>query len=140
VNVFFDVDHTIIDADHRLRPGVREAFERLRADGHDVYLWSGIGARWEIVRTHGLEQTVRGCFEKPLYQPERMLDPLGITIHPDYVVDDHPHLVAVFGGTVVSRYSAESEGDQEMARVLVEIERAAASAERPVAMKTTPVP
>ena len=119
------MDHTIVDADHRLRPGVREVFERLRADGHDVYLWSGIGARWEIVRAHGLQHIVRGCYEKPLYQPERMLEPLGITIHPDFVVDDHPDLVAVFGGSVVSRYTTEDEADEEMARVLDEIQHVA---------------
>ncbi|MGI8552223.1 MAG: hypothetical protein ACR2PL_15780 [Dehalococcoidia bacterium] len=29
MNMYFDVDHTIIDSDNRLRPGVRALFERL---------------------------------------------------------------------------------------------------------------
>jgi hypothetical protein len=125
VNIFFDVDHTIIAYDdHVLRPGVRELFERLRADGHTIYLWSGIGARWEIVRAHRLEDLVAGCFDKPLYQHEAMLAPLGITMRPDFVVDDHPHLVAVFGGCVVSAYRSADPNDREMARVYREVERA----------------
>jgi phosphoglycolate phosphatase-like HAD superfamily hydrolase len=125
-NIFFDVDHTIIDSDNRLRPGVRELFERLRADGHRVFLWSGIGARWEIVERYALGELVSGCFEKPLYQYERMLGPLGIVDRPDFVVDDHPHLVHAFGGCVVARYLTADAGDTEMERVYREIERAAA--------------
>jgi hypothetical protein len=117
VNVFFDVDCTIVDADERLRPGVRELFEDLHAAGHAIYLWSGLGARWEIVRAHGLDALVRACFTKPLYQYERMLAPLGIDIHPDWVVDDHPHLVAAFGGSVVAPYTGPNEHDAEMERV-----------------------
>ena len=41
----FDVDHTIIDSDNRLRADVTELFQRLRAEGHTLYLWSGIGPR-----------------------------------------------------------------------------------------------
>ena len=43
---------------------MRELFERLRADGHTVYLWSGIGACDDIVRANGLEELVAGCYEK----------------------------------------------------------------------------
>lgn len=130
MNVFFDVDHTIIDSDNRLRPGVREAFARLRASGHTVYLWSGIGVRWEIVRQHALEELVAGCFEKPLYQYEAMLAPLGIDVRPDYVVDDHPHLVHAFGGCVVSPYRRANPADAEMLRVCRAIEVEAARRER----------
>lgn len=126
MNIFFDVDHTLIDSDNRLRPGVRELFERLRADGHTIYLWSGIGARWEVVRAYGLDDLVAGCFEKPLYQYEAMLAPLGIHVRPDFVVDDHPHLVHAFGGCVVKPYRTPDEKDVEMERVYREVERAAA--------------
>ena len=104
MNVFFDVDHTIIDADDGLRPGVRELFARLRDEGHRVYLWSGLGARWEVVERHGLGELVSNCFPKPLYAYERMLAPLGIDVRPEFAVDDHPHLVHAFGGCVVTRY------------------------------------
>jgi phosphoglycolate phosphatase-like HAD superfamily hydrolase len=126
MHIFFDVDHTIIDSDNRLRPGVRELFERLQGDGHSVYLWSGIGVRTEIVEAYGLGALVVGCYDKPLYQYERMLAPLGIPVRPDFVVDDHPHLVHAFGGCVVSRYLAPDPADREMERVYAEIGRAAA--------------
>lgn len=122
MNIFFDVDHTIIDSDNGLRPGVRELFERLRKDGHAIYLWSGIGQRWEVVERHGLADVVAGCFDKPLYHYEAMLEPLGINVRPDYVVDDHPHLVHFFGGCLVNRYLLPNPQDVEMTRVLTEIE------------------
>jgi hypothetical protein len=137
VNVFFDVDHTIVDADERLRPGVRELFEDLRAAGHEIYLWSGLGARWEIVRAHRLNGLVRACFVKPLYQYERMLEPLGIRVRPDYVVDDHPHLVAAFGGSVVAPYTGAREPDGEMERVGNAIRHAARTRAPETAATTT---
>lgn len=130
MNIFFDVDHTIIDGDNRLRPGVRALFERLRADGHTIYLWSGIGIRREIVEAHGLENLVADCYDKPLYHHEAMLEPLGIRVRPDYVVDDHPHLVTIFGGSTVAAYRRPNPADREMERVYQEIARAAARRER----------
>lgn len=126
MHIFFDVDHTIIDSDGALRPGVRELFTRLVADGHQVYLWSGIGVRTEVIEEHDLHHLISGCYEKPLYQHEAMLVPLGIPVRPDFAVDDHPHLVATFGGCVVRRYLRADPADREMERVAVEIERIAA--------------
>jgi hypothetical protein len=54
-----------------------------------------------------------------------MLAPLGIAVRPDYVVDDHPHLVHHFGGLVVSRYLKQDLADTEMERVYAEISRIA---------------
>lgn len=121
VNIYFDTDHTIIDTFNGLRPGVRELFGELREAGHIVYLWSGIGKRWEIVEKHALEHLVYDCLEKPLMHYERMLAPLGITARPEFVVDDHPHLVAHFGGIVVARYLTANAADREMWRVGEEI-------------------
>jgi len=126
VHIFFDVDHTIIDNDDGLRPGVRDVFRHLREAGHSIYLWSGLGSRWEIVHAHGLEGWVVGCFDKPLYHYEAMLGPLGIPVRPDFVVDDHPHLVHAFGGCHVAPYRTANPADTEMARVLHEVERAEA--------------
>ncbi len=117
MNVFFDVDQTIIDTQNGLRPGVIELFTRLRAEGHVIYLWSGIGKRWEIVERYALAEFVADCFEKPLMQYERLLGPLGITVRPDFVVDDHPHLVHHFGGFTVKRYLRADAHDTEMGRV-----------------------
>jgi phosphoglycolate phosphatase-like HAD superfamily hydrolase len=126
MNIFFDVDHTLIDLRDRLRPGVRKLFARLHRDGHAIYLWSGLGKRWEIVERYRLRRFVTDCYDKPLYQYERMLAPLGIGVRPDYVVDDHPHLVHHFGGLVVSRYLEEDLADTEMDRAYAEISRVTA--------------
>ena len=117
MNIYFDVDQTIIDSSNGLRPGVIELFSRLRGDGHTLYLWSGLGPRWEIVERYALGELVSGCFEKPLMQYERLLEPLGITVRPDYVVDDHPHLVHHFGGYTVKRYLRADPADREMDHV-----------------------
>jgi hypothetical protein len=117
LNVFFDVDFTLIDADGALRPGVTECFTELRRAGHRIFLWSGLGARWEVVRQHALEPWVEDCFIKPLYAHRRMLDPLGISMAPEFVVDDHPDLVQIFGGCVVGPYRRVDPDDREMWRV-----------------------
>lgn len=121
MNIFFDVDHTLIDSGNRLRPGVRELFERLTAEGHRLYLWSGIGERSEVVAQHDLGPYVAACYVKPLYQHRRMLGPLGIGINPDFTVDDHPDLPAVFGGVVVRSFLVYDPGDREMERVYAAI-------------------
>ena len=58
MHIFFDVDYTILGRDSTLRPGTHEIFTRLRDDGHHVYVWSGEGERWGVVRNHGLEDLV----------------------------------------------------------------------------------
>lgn len=118
LNLFFDVDHTLVDGDDDLRPGVCEAFDALHASGHTIYLWSGLGPRWEIVERHGLQRWVNGCFDKPLYRHREMLAPLGIPVQPDFVVDDHADPVELFGGVVVRAYRASDPNDREMARVV----------------------
>ncbi len=67
MNIFFDVDNTIITWDVKLRPGVHEVFTRLREDGHTIYLWSGMGPRWEVVKRFDLHEHVADCFWKPLH-------------------------------------------------------------------------
>jgi phosphoglycolate phosphatase-like HAD superfamily hydrolase len=124
MNIFFDVDHTIIDSDNRLRPGVIELFQRLHAEGHTLYLWSGIGQRWEIVERYALGEFVTTCFDKPLANYEAMLTPPGIPCWPEFVVDDHPHLVHAFSGCVVRRYLTPDPRDREMERVYTEVQRA----------------
>ncbi len=117
MNIFFDVDYTLITWDYRLRPNVREVFERLCADGHTIYLWSGNGRRWEVVERFGLRDLVADCFEKPLYQHEERLAEFGITVRPDFVIDDYPEPVAVFGGYHIPEPRMPLDGDEEMLRV-----------------------
>ena len=117
MNVFFDVDYTILGVDGSLRPGTREVFERLLEDGHRVYVWSGVGDRTSDVRRHGLTDVVSGVFEKPLSNFEEGLVEKGVSVRPDFVVDDYPQIVGVFGGVVVRPYYFPSASDDELERV-----------------------
>ena len=130
MNVFFDVDYTIIDSEGEvLRPHVREVFERLVAEGHAVYLWSGMGRRWEVVRQWGLEDLVQDCFEKPVENHEQERVRLGVPFRPDYVVDDTPGVVSAFGGFVIQPFSPWKEPyDEEMLRAYEAIQQHLAAA------------
>ncbi len=121
MRIFFDVDDTLITWDVRLRPGVVEVFERLREDGHDLYLWSGYGPRWEIVRRFDLHDHVIDCFWKPLYDHHQRLPELGVPFVPDFVVDDHPEIISVFTGVQIREPRMPLETDQEMWRIYDEI-------------------
>jgi SAM-dependent methyltransferase len=130
VNIFFDVDFTLITWDYRLRPHVREVFQRLKDDGHIVYLWSGVGKRWEVVEQHGLAEYVQDCFEKPLFRHAERLDELGVSVRPDFVIDDHEEPVAAFGGAVIRPPDAPLDADREMLRIYEAIRAFCASDDR----------
>ena len=117
MNIFFDVDFTLITWNYRLRPHVREVFQRLVDDGHTLYLWSGLGERWEVVEQFGLHPWIVTCFSKPLYDHVARLSELGVTVRPDFVVDDHADLVRAFGGAVIEPAEIPLDEDQEMWRV-----------------------
>jgi hypothetical protein len=117
MNIFFDVDDTLITWDYRLRPHVREVFQQLRDDGHDVYLWSGLGKRWEVVERFALRDLILDCFEKPLFRHVERLGELGVPMRPDFVIDDHPEPVEVFGGYHIPAPRAPLDEDDQMLRV-----------------------
>jgi FMN phosphatase YigB (HAD superfamily) len=121
VNIFFDVDYTLITWDVKLRPGVHEVFERLRADGHTIYLWSGVGPRWEIVKRFELHEHVTDCFWKPLYNHHARMEELGVTVIPDYVIDDHEEIIEAFTGTRIAEPRMPLDSDREMWRVYDDI-------------------
>ncbi len=116
MNIFFDVDLTIISEDGSLRPGVRELFHDLRSAGHTIYLWSGNGIRWSVLDRYGLRDLVAGCFFKPLHSIPEALARQGLP-QPDFCVDDYPECVEQFGGVVVKPYGLPDPADGEMARV-----------------------
>ena len=124
MNIFFDMDYMIreevIDGGN-LRPGVKEVFERLKTEGHSVYIWSGLGARMEEVKLLGLQDMVDGVFQKPVERFETavkdMLSRKQIPVLPDLVVDDSAAIVTVLGGILVRPYGARIRNDQEMERV-----------------------
>ncbi|MYA18978.1 MAG: hypothetical protein F4Z25_01625 [Chloroflexi bacterium] len=111
LDIFFDVDYTILGLDGSLRPWTREVFERLRAEGHRVHVWSGAGDRSAVLREHGIEHLVEACYRKPLANHEASLDAHGVPLTPDFVVDDHPEIPAIFGGALVAAYTAGTPSD-----------------------------
>ena len=109
MNIFFDMDHTILEVDSGyLRPGLVDVFHRLRADGHSLYIWSGNGARHAEVRLFRLHDLVEGVFAKPIRHfhqaVQERLDRKEIPVWPDLVVDDHPTIVDALGGVVVEPF------------------------------------
>lgn len=117
MNIFFDCDYTLIAWDGKLRPGVWRLFQRLKDDGHTIYVWSGAGIRWYDIRRHGLEVFVTDCFHKPLFDYERRLVEFGVSPRPDLIIDDYPDIVSALGGIRVKPYVYENRKDTEMERV-----------------------
>jgi hypothetical protein len=105
MHIFFDVDYTILGgADLSLRPHTHEVFTRLRDDGHLVYVWSGEGERWGVVRGHNLIDLVSGVYGKPLHNYRERLDEFKVPVVPDFVIDDYPGIVRCFGGICIPEY------------------------------------
>jgi hypothetical protein len=127
MNVFFDVDYTILSQDDTLRSGTAEVFARLRADGHGVYVWSGMGPRWKELRRHHLDHLVDGVFSKPVFDYVRRLETLGVDPIPDFVVDDHPGPVYAFGGMLVPGFCFREHDDDRMEQIYGVISQLAAT-------------
>jgi hypothetical protein len=117
MHVFFDVDYTILSSDYGLRRGTVDTFRRLVADGHAVHVWSGEGERHQVVRDFALEKYVSGVHEKPVYDYARRLERYGIGCVPDFVIDDYPGIVSVFGGYHVRDFYSKASDDDEMEHV-----------------------
>ncbi|MGI8926265.1 MAG: HAD family hydrolase [Tepidiformaceae bacterium] len=116
MNVFFDVDHTLVFVNQDanvLRPGAQDAMQRLKAAGHAVYVWSAGGEAYvnRVVDLHGLREWVDGCFDKdPRVQPR-----------PDIIIDDDWYLVQKYGGYLVTQYKAVNDADREFAEILLKL-------------------
>jgi len=117
MKIFFDVDYTILGLDDSLRPGTKENFEKLISDGHEIYIWSGMGERWEVVEKHELRPMVSGVYEKPTHHFHERLEELKVPFLPEFVIDDYPEVVAAFGGVWVPPYFFKRNFDEEMDRV-----------------------
>jgi hypothetical protein len=107
----------------RRRPHSRETLTRLRELGFHVYLWSGLGERWDVVRHFRLDGLVRDCFAKPLYRHRERLAELGIGAPPDYTIDDAPQIVDVFGGWLIPAPTDLLADDRCLLDALADIER-----------------
>ncbi len=118
MNIFFDVDYTIVGYDGSLRPHVIEVLEPLKADGPTIYLWSGVGLRHEVVKQHNLHHLITECYVKPTWDYHNGLKRLNVPLVPDFVVDDHNGVVKAFGGYWVSRWEGyPPTPDDEMKQV-----------------------
>lgn len=124
LNVFFDVDNTLIMWNGKLRNHTEHVFQQLKDAGHTIYVWSGVGIRrWDMKR-HNLDQYVTDYFIKPLERHHEKLDALGVPMIPDYVIDDHKTVVDAFGGYHIPDMAKPD--DEELLKVLADImERAA---------------
>ena len=116
MNIFFDCDFTLTGIHGGLRPYVREVFEALRADGHTVYIWSGVRVPWDIYEGFGLEEFITGVYLKPIEDHHAALEFLKIPVTPDFVVDDNVGPVEAFGGYVVPPYIYVNEPDDHLWR------------------------
>ena len=124
LNVFFDVDNTLIMWNGLLRQHAEHVFRSLRDHGHTIYVWSGVGIRrWDMKR-HGLDEYVTDYFMKPLEDHHAKLDALGVPLIPDYVIDDHKGVVDAFGGYHIPDMARPD--DEELLHVLAEIMELAA--------------
>lgn len=125
LNVFFDVDNTLIMWNGKLRNHTREVFENLQEAGHTIYIWSGVGIRRWDMRRHELDHFVKDYFIKPLDDHHARLGPLGVTVLPDFVIDDHKTVVDAFGGYHIS--DVAKPDDAELLEVLRQIHAMASS-------------
>ena len=119
LNVFFDVDNTLIMWNGKLRNHTEHVFQQLKDAGHTIYVWSGVGIRrWDMKR-HNLDQYVTDYFIKPLEKHHEKLDALGVPMIPDYVIDDHKTVVDAFGGYHIPDMAKPD--DEELLKVLADI-------------------
>lgn len=129
MNIFFDVDETIQGYDGSLRPLVKQTFQALVEEGHQVYVWSGVRTgdmvRSEVVERHGLSPYVTDCFQKPRFDFREQWQRSGIAVQPDFCVDDYPEIVEVFGGILIKPYPQERPADVDLERVHAAIRAAA---------------
>ena len=114
MNIYFDVDYTLIAMDGSLRPGTTEVFEGLLKDGHFIYIWSGVGMRTDDIERLGLSGFVSGIFVKPITEYEVGLKRFSVSPRPDFVIDDHREIVEVFGGVHIEHFYFRSAEDGQM--------------------------
>lgn len=127
LNVFFDVDNTIVLWNGRLRNHTREVFEHLHESGHKIYIWSGVGIRRWDMNHHDLAEFVEDYFVKPLDRyRERAYNEFNVHVPIHYVIDDHKGVVEAFDEGYHCSDSPKDD-DREMLDILARIEELAAA-------------
>lgn len=117
MNVFFDIDYTILSVDQTLRRGTRDVFAALAADGHNVYVWSGEGRRPRVVTDNKLDPYVTDIFAKPINNFAVGLRRFYVDPIPDFVIDDYPQIVEFFGGYHIKDFYWAHHDDDELQNV-----------------------
>ena len=108
MNIFFDVDYTLMAMDGTLRPHTKDIFKQLIIDSHKIFIWSGVGDRTSDVNRHGLSEYVSGVFVKPIADFEIGLKRFKVLPRPDFVIDDHREIVEYFGGVHIEPFYFKS--------------------------------
>ena len=113
MHIFFDVYSTILEpATHTLRPKTKEVIDRLRKDGHFVYLWSNMINLVGHVTPH---VEFDGVFSKPYSTSPKALEESGIHFLPEFCIDDKDeYLIEGFGGYLIKPYYLPNDKDREM--------------------------
>lgn len=89
VNVFVDVDLTLVNQNGRLLDGAREGLASLHERGCHIYLWSTGGADYcrKIAALYKLEGFIEGCCPKPDViiddMPSSVLNPFHFDVNRD---------------------------------------------------------
>lgn len=121
MNIFIDVDYTLLSASGLLRPHTCELLTTLTGDGHSIFIWSGMGIRRDEIANHGLDHLITGYSSKPIddYVAKLQMDPP--PRWPDLVVDDHDSIVQRLGGITVKPYLFVDVDDMELKLVSIAI-------------------
>jgi hypothetical protein len=114
MNVFFDVQGTLLTMEEVPRPRAREAFLMLKEAGHDLYLWSSGGAGYAATAADllGVADLVSGCFDKR-QEPD---------VPVDFAVDDDASVVEAHGGHRIKPFDGDAR-DEELLRVAESVGR-----------------
>jgi hypothetical protein len=102
VNIFVDVDLTLVDANGKILAGAKEGLEKLKAKGCHLFLWSSVGVDYakKVAILHGLTELFEGYASKP-----------------DIIIDDMPTTaVAPFVFNVQEELSWEKMADRIIAK------------------------
>ena len=113
MNVFFDVQGTLLTMEEVPRPRARETFLRLKGSGHDLYLWSSGGAGYAATAADllGVADLVSGYFDKR-QEPD---------VSVDFAVDDDASVVEAHGGYRVKPFDGDPH-DEELLRAAEAVE------------------
>ncbi len=85
LNIFVDVDLTLIDANGKLQPGAREALEALKNSGCHLFLWSTGGS--EYCRKVAALYHLTDLFESFSAKPDVIIDDMPATCSTSLVYD-----------------------------------------------------